>query len=50
VLTGRDAAPEIIAVADTVTEQGSETPIGVVTALVGAPMFIFVLRSRRVPT
>ncbi len=33
-----------------VLEQGSETPIGVVTALVGAPMFIFVLRSRRVPT
>ncbi len=33
-----------------ILEQGSETPIGVVTALVGAPMFIFVLRSRRVPT
>jgi len=33
-----------------VLEQGSETPIGVVTALVGAPMFIFVLRSRRVST
>ena len=32
-----------------VLEHGSETPIGVVTALVGAPMFIFVLRSRRVP-
>jgi len=30
-------------------EHGGETPIGVVTALVGAPMFIFVLRSRRVP-
>ncbi|MEI7546620.1 MAG: iron ABC transporter permease [Actinomycetota bacterium] len=30
-----------------VLEHGSETPIGVVTALVGAPMFIFVLRSRR---
>jgi iron complex transport system permease protein len=30
-------------------EHGSETPIGVVTALVGAPMFIFVLRTRRVP-
>jgi iron complex transport system permease protein len=30
-------------------ERGGETPIGVVTALVGAPMFIFVLRSRRVP-
>ena len=33
-----------------VLEQGSEIPIGVVTALVGAPMFIFVLRSRRVAT
>jgi iron complex transport system permease protein len=33
-----------------VLERGSETPIGVVTALVGAPMFIFVLRSRRVAT
>lgn len=33
-----------------VLEQGSETPIGVVTALVGAPMFIFVLRSRRATT
>lgn len=33
-----------------VLEHGSETPIGVVTALVGAPMFIFVLRSRRVAT
>ena len=33
-----------------VLERGSETPIGVVTALLGAPMFIFVLRSRRVPT
>ena len=33
-----------------VLEHGSETPIGVVTALVGAPMFIFVLRSRRVVT
>lgn len=33
-----------------VLEHGSETPIGVVTALVGAPMFIFVLRSRRVST
>jgi len=32
-----------------VLEQGAETPIGVVTALVGAPMFIFVLRTRRVP-
>ncbi len=31
-------------------EHGGETPIGVVTALVGAPMFIFVLRTRRVPT
>ncbi len=30
-------------------EHGGETPIGGVTALVGAPMFIFVLRSRRVP-
>lgn len=30
-----------------VLEHGGETPIGVVTALVGAPMFIFVLRSRR---
>jgi iron complex transport system permease protein len=30
-------------------EHGGETPIGVVTALLGAPMFIFVLRSRRVP-
>jgi iron complex transport system permease protein len=30
-------------------EHGGETPIGVVTALVGAPMFIFVLRTRRVP-
>ena len=30
-----------------VLEHGSETPIGVVTALVGAPMFIFVLRTRR---
>jgi iron complex transport system permease protein len=30
-------------------ERGGETPIGVITALVGAPMFIFVLRSRRVP-
>jgi iron complex transport system permease protein len=30
-------------------EHGGETPIGVVTALVGAPMFIFVLRSKRVP-
>ena len=30
-----------------VLERGGETPIGVVTALVGAPMFIFVLRSRR---
>ena len=28
-------------------EHGGETPIGVVTALVGAPMFIFVLRTRR---
>lgn len=33
-----------------ILEQGGETPIGVVTAFVGAPMFIFVLRSRRVPT
>ena len=33
-----------------VLERGSETPIGVVTALLGAPMFIFVLRSRRVST
>jgi len=33
-----------------ILEQGSETPIGVVTALLGAPMFIFVLRSRRVTT
>ena len=33
-----------------VLETGSETPIGVVTALVGAPMFIFVLRSRRATT
>jgi len=33
-----------------VLEAGSETPIGVVTALVGAPMFIFVLRSRRATT
>ncbi len=32
-----------------ILERGSETPIGVVTALVGAPMFIFVLRTRRVP-
>jgi iron complex transport system permease protein len=32
-----------------VLEDGGETPIGVVTALLGAPMFIFVLRSRRVP-
>ena len=31
-------------------EHGGETPIGVVTALVGAPMFIFVLRTKRVPT
>jgi iron complex transport system permease protein len=31
-------------------EHGGETPIGVVTALVGAPMFIFVLRTRRVPS
>ena len=30
-------------------EHGGETPIGVVTALVGAPMFIFVLRAKRVP-
>ena len=30
-------------------EHGGETPIGVVTALVGAPMFIFVLRTKRVP-
>lgn len=30
-------------------EHGGETPIGVVTALLGAPMFIFVLRARRVP-
>ena len=30
-----------------VLEHGGETPIGVVTALLGAPMFIFVLRSRR---
>jgi iron complex transport system permease protein len=30
-----------------VLQHGGETPIGVVTALVGAPMFIFVLRSRR---
>lgn len=30
-------------------EHGGETPIGVVTALLGAPMFIFVLRTRRVP-
>ena len=30
-----------------VLEDGGETPIGVVTALLGAPMFIFVLRSRR---
>ncbi len=30
-----------------VLEHGGETPIGVVTALVGAPMFIFVLRTRR---
>ena len=30
-----------------VLERGGETPIGVVTALLGAPMFIFVLRSRR---
>ena len=28
-------------------ERGGETPIGVVTAFLGAPMFIFVLRSRR---
>ena len=28
-------------------EHGGETPIGVVTALLGAPMFIYVLRSRR---
>lgn len=32
-----------------ILERGGETPIGVVTALVGAPMFIFVLRTRRVP-
>lgn len=31
-----------------VLQDGGETPIGVVTALVGAPMFIFVLRTRRV--
>ncbi len=31
-------------------EHGGETPIGVVTALVGAPMFIFVLRTKRVPS
>lgn len=31
-----------------VLQSGGETPIGVVTALVGAPMFIFVLRTRRV--
>jgi iron complex transport system permease protein len=30
-----------------VIEHGGETPIGVVTALLGAPMFIFVLRTRR---
>jgi iron complex transport system permease protein len=30
-------------------DKGGDTPIGVVTALVGAPMFIFVLRTRRVP-
>lgn len=28
-------------------EHGGETPIGVVTAFLGAPMFIFVLRTRR---
>lgn len=28
-------------------ERGGETPIGVVTAFLGAPMFIFVLRTRR---
>lgn len=28
-------------------EQGGETPIGVVTAFLGAPMFIFVLRTKR---
>jgi iron complex transport system permease protein len=31
-------------------ERGGETPIGVVTAFLGAPMFIFVLRSRRALT
>jgi iron complex transport system permease protein len=31
-------------------EHGGETPIGVVTALLGAPMFIFVLRTKRVST
>ena len=30
-----------------VLESGSETPIGVVTAFLGAPMFIVVLRSKR---
>ncbi|MFM8268087.1 MAG: FecCD family ABC transporter permease [Ilumatobacteraceae bacterium] len=28
-------------------EEGGETPIGVVTAFLGAPMFIFVLRAKR---
>ena len=33
-----------------IIEHGGETPIGVVTALLGAPMFIFVLRTKRVST
>ena len=27
----------------------AETPIGVVTAFIGAPFFIYLLRTRRVP-